>query len=168
MSKELEFKELFWNVQKVSERDFNKFIDYVLSFYAPGEIYGDELQFNREEVVTATKHYIENADFTMDFEGDSIDRENVRDIVIFQRQSNNFNNIVITKDAFERIVDTIMTDVNVSLEYDENGKPYLDNHENWGYAIVDAVEKELDLESLIDKEVIKRMTEIESSNEPSM
>ncbi len=61
---------------------FKEFIKYVLSFYGEGEIY--DFKFTYNEVVKATKHYLKTT--TIDFDGDTIDREAVREIVFQQRK----------------------------------------------------------------------------------
>ncbi|HET8688444.1 MAG TPA: hypothetical protein VFM18_17675 [Methanosarcina sp.] len=58
------------------------FVDYVLSFYGPGEIY--DYGFTREEVETAVKAYKGEAGAT--YQGDSFDREMVREIVFRNRK----------------------------------------------------------------------------------
>jgi hypothetical protein len=62
------------------------FVDYVLSFYGPGELY--DFGVTREEVVSAMGRLIELRAADKDaipFEGDSVDREHVRDIIIKMR-----------------------------------------------------------------------------------
>jgi hypothetical protein len=54
------------------------FIDYVLDFYGSGGIY--DMGATREQVKEATQKHIETANFP--FDGDTIDREAVRDILI--------------------------------------------------------------------------------------
>ncbi|MEK9703153.1 MAG: hypothetical protein VW829_14115 [Deltaproteobacteria bacterium] len=63
----------------------SRFIDYVLSFYGPNGIYASELDppFNREECEDALQKYLQMN--IIDFDGDSIDRENLRDIVLISR-----------------------------------------------------------------------------------
>ena len=58
-----------------------EFNDYVFSFYGKGGIY--DYDFTLEEIETAKNQYIESG---ADFQGDSLDREKVRDIVIENRQ----------------------------------------------------------------------------------
>ena len=59
------------------------FIRYVMSFYGPGQIY--DYGFTVPEVKTATEQHINTG--RVPFEGDSIDREIVRDIVLDNRKS---------------------------------------------------------------------------------
>lgn len=54
------------------------FIDYALDFYDSGGIY--DMGATREQVEEATQKHIETTEFP--FDGDSIDREAVRDILI--------------------------------------------------------------------------------------
>ena len=63
----------------------NLFIDYVLSFYGLNGIYAGELDppFTREECENALQKYLQMN--IIDFDGDSIDRENLRDIVLISR-----------------------------------------------------------------------------------
>ena len=61
------------------------FVRYVMSFYGPGEIY--DYGFTVPEVKTATEQHIKTG--RVPFEGDSIDREIVRDIVLENRASTN-------------------------------------------------------------------------------
>jgi len=58
--------------------DMKAFIDYVLSFYGVGGIY--DYNFNIEEVKKAIRIHL--LDGETPFEGDSVDREMVRDIVL--------------------------------------------------------------------------------------
>jgi hypothetical protein len=63
------------------------FIEYVLSFYGPAGIYGRELIFgggvSEEEVVAALK--VRKKNKKVPFDGDSLDREIVRDIMLYLR-----------------------------------------------------------------------------------
>lgn len=59
-----------------------QFIDYCLSFYGDGGVY--PFQFNRDEIEKGL--YIRLRNKTFPFEGDSIDREMVRDIVFELRE----------------------------------------------------------------------------------
>ena len=59
------------------------FIDYCLMFYGKGKIY--DIGATYDELKHATRQYL-NADTGISFEADSIDRENVRDIVIRNRK----------------------------------------------------------------------------------
>jgi len=58
--------------------NMQEFIDYVLMFYGPGEI--DDLNFSEDEVKKAVRIHI--LDGKVEFAGDSVDREMVRDIVL--------------------------------------------------------------------------------------
>jgi hypothetical protein len=62
-----------------------RFIDYVLSFYGPNGIYANEFgkPFTRDECEDALTKYLQMN--IIDFDGDSIDRENLRDIVLISR-----------------------------------------------------------------------------------
>lgn len=64
-----------------------EFVDYVMSFYGKGEIY--DIGATREEVWSATCIRIKrNADMPLNgisFEGDSLDRESVRDLILEMR-----------------------------------------------------------------------------------
>lgn len=64
-----------------------EFVDYVMSFYGKGGIY--DINATREEVWQATCIRIKrNADNPLNgisFDGDSIDREAVRDIILEMR-----------------------------------------------------------------------------------
>jgi hypothetical protein len=57
------------------------FIEYVMSFYGPGEIY--DMGATREEVKEAVLVRLENTE--LPFDGDSVDRELVRDIILEKR-----------------------------------------------------------------------------------
>jgi hypothetical protein len=61
-----------------------EFVNYVLSFYGPGQIYG-ELKFKESEVKKAIQ--IHNRNEEVEFIGDSVDREMVRDIVLDEIRS---------------------------------------------------------------------------------
>ena len=59
----------------------NEFVDYVLSFYAKGELYA--MGVNRDDVLLATGMRMGHClAIGITFEGDTIDREAVRDILI--------------------------------------------------------------------------------------
>ena len=60
-----------------------EFIDYVLSFYGIGGIY--EIKATRDEILLATGIRLER-DKVTPFEGDTVDREKVRDIIIEMRK----------------------------------------------------------------------------------
>ena len=67
-----------------------RFIDYCLSFYGPNGIYATEFgkPFTRDEIEQATEQYIQkivNQIPSWEFDGDSMDRENVRDYVLLNR-----------------------------------------------------------------------------------
>ena len=67
-----------------------RFIDYVLSFYGKDGIYATEFgqPFTRDEIEKATEQYIQaivNQIPQWEFDGDSMDRENVRDYVLLNR-----------------------------------------------------------------------------------
>lgn len=58
----------------------NEFVDYVLSFYGPGEIY--DMCATRDEVLIATGMRLGMCRWLrVKFEGDTIDREAVRDLI---------------------------------------------------------------------------------------
>ncbi len=58
-----------------------EFADYVLSFYGPGKMY--DMGATRDEVLIASGVRMERCRATdVPFDGDSIDREAVRDIVL--------------------------------------------------------------------------------------
>ncbi len=76
------FKSQDWNAQNVSRTNFDKFVDYTLGFYGPDKIY--DYGFTREEVDIAAKQYLSSTD--VEFEGDTIDREIVRDMVLSNRK----------------------------------------------------------------------------------
>lgn len=59
----------------------NTFIDYVMSFYGSNGIY--DIKATRDEVTKATN--ILQIIKGTEFEGDSIDREQVRDIILQMR-----------------------------------------------------------------------------------
>lgn len=56
----------------------NDFIEYVMSFYGPGEIY--DMNATREEVEDALAIRLENTE--IEFAADSFDRELIRDIIL--------------------------------------------------------------------------------------
>ena len=63
-----------------------EFMQYVLSFYGPGEIYGDFFgnTLTVEEVKKAVDLRMKKVD-EVPFDGDSVDREIVRDIMLTLR-----------------------------------------------------------------------------------
>lgn len=64
--------------EDAESKDDRKFIDYVFSFYGPGGLY--DMGATREDIAAATKIYKKESDIF--FDGDSVDRENVRDKLI--------------------------------------------------------------------------------------
>lgn len=67
------------------DAETNEFVDYVLSFYGHGEIY--DLGVTRGEVLRAIDVRLSCELYSlMPFEGDSIDREAVRDIILAMRE----------------------------------------------------------------------------------
>ncbi len=61
-----------------------KFVDYVMSFYGVGEIY--DIGASRDEVLLGTGVRIGLCKWNgVSFEGDTIDREAVRDIILEMR-----------------------------------------------------------------------------------
>lgn len=62
-----------------------EFINYVWSFYSPNEIYGSffENTLTKEEVEKALEIRLSNLETP--FDGDSMDREMVRDIMFYNR-----------------------------------------------------------------------------------
>jgi len=63
--------------------NMQEFVNYVLSFYGPGEIY--DFNFSENEVKKAVRIHL--LDEKVEFEGDSVDREMVRDIVLDEIRS---------------------------------------------------------------------------------
>lgn len=61
------------------------FIEYVWSFYAPNDLYGRFFDNNptKEEIIKAIE--IRKTNKKLEFDGDSIDREIVRDIMLYNR-----------------------------------------------------------------------------------
>ncbi len=69
-----------------SSKKQQEFIDYVWSFYAPdSELYGDffDKTLTKEEIKKALKMRLTNKKLA--FDGDSFDREIVRDIMFYNR-----------------------------------------------------------------------------------
>ncbi len=64
-----------------------EFVDYVWSFYGPGQIYGDYFKnaLTKTELKRAIKEHLANPPFP--FDGDSVDREYVRDIMLKNREA---------------------------------------------------------------------------------
>lgn len=62
----------------------NEFTEYCWTFYAPGECYGKYFGDNltREELKSAVRVYM---GFMGDFVGDTVDRERVRDLMLWKR-----------------------------------------------------------------------------------
>ena len=76
-------------VQKSQKEIINEFVDYVASFYSPLEedclypYYKGKEPLDKREIFSATAYYIGTlAIVEKSFDGDSIDRERVRDILI--------------------------------------------------------------------------------------
>ena len=63
-----------------------QFIEYVLDFYSPESELYPEMSFTREEVLLGiAERLIRHQEF--EFVGDSVDRENVRDIILELREA---------------------------------------------------------------------------------
>lgn len=103
--------------QEYKAKELNEFYDYVLSFYGHGEIY--DISATRDEVIKATGIRINTCNENeygipineIEFQGDSFDREYVRDIILNMRKNNQgvkMNHI----DLYEMCV----TDLNVEFE----------------------------------------------------
>lgn len=71
-----------WRHTNKGEASMNKFVDYVMGFYGIGGIY--DINATRDEVLLATGIRIER-DKSISFDGDSLDREKVRDIILERR-----------------------------------------------------------------------------------
>ncbi len=68
------------------DQKLEEFIEYVLDFYSPESELYPEMQFTREEVVAGyEERLIRHQEH--EFEGDTIDREWVRDIVLEMREA---------------------------------------------------------------------------------
>lgn len=63
--------------------DMNEFVEYVFGFYGKGGIY--DMDASRDEILVATGIRLER-DKSISFDGDSLDREKVRDIIIERRK----------------------------------------------------------------------------------
>jgi len=79
-------KERIASVKKnATDKELNTFVDYCWQFYAPGEIYGDYFDNNltKPELIEACKKRMKDTKNWGD--GDSFDREAVRDIMVKKR-----------------------------------------------------------------------------------
>ena len=64
-----------------SMNNFNEFISYVLSFYGETGIYPENKR-TKEQVAYATLYYLDSCNDQIEWgDGDSLDRERVRDIM---------------------------------------------------------------------------------------
>ena len=62
------------------------FMEYMMAFYGPESELYPELGFNETQIAIATGSYKMRLQARgVDFEGDSVDRENVRDIILEAR-----------------------------------------------------------------------------------
>jgi len=61
------------------------FTEYMMDFYGPKGIYS-HLNFNEVQIELATKVYISRLKSEKEFYGDTVDRENVRDIILEARE----------------------------------------------------------------------------------
>ena len=69
------------NNQLRHPREIDEFVDYVLDFYGKSGIYC--MNANLEQVTNAVENYLKICELNcIEFTGDSIDRENVRDLLI--------------------------------------------------------------------------------------
>jgi hypothetical protein len=65
-------------------RPANEFVDYVLSFYGHGEMF--DMGMTRDEVLLALGHHMNDCEHReVPYEGDTFDREAVRDLVVYYR-----------------------------------------------------------------------------------
>jgi len=62
----------------------NEFVNYVMSFYGKGEMY--DIGATKEEILIATGIRMERHK-DIPFDGDSLDREKVRDILLEMREA---------------------------------------------------------------------------------
>lgn len=91
----------------MNQKQKNQFIDYCWSFYGPKQLYGEIFghSLTKGELVAAVDAHIESPTF----EGDSVDREAVRDIMIEARKPQRTENQikrelnVLLKGALERV-----------------------------------------------------------------
>ena len=68
------------------DKKLEEFIEYVLDFYSPESELYPEMAFTREEVVAGyAERLIRHKEH--EFEGDTVDREWVRDIVLEMREA---------------------------------------------------------------------------------
>ncbi len=64
----------------VGKKVTDEFLDYVFSFYGKGGIY--DMGATKDQILSALHDYTQDPDFISWCEGDSVDRERVRDILI--------------------------------------------------------------------------------------
>ena len=68
-------------MNKPTQEEIDEFVDYVLDFYGKSGIYC--MNANLEQVTNAVENYLKICELNcIEFTGDSIDRENVRDLLI--------------------------------------------------------------------------------------
>ena len=68
-------------MNKPTQEEIDEFVDYVLDFYGKSGIYC--MNANLEQVTNAVENYLKICELNcVEFTGDSIDRENVRDLLI--------------------------------------------------------------------------------------
>lgn len=67
----------------MAQTEVNRFVDYALSFYGPGRVYG--MGATKEEITEALEVRLQRYPDTP-FCGDSLDRELVRDIIMEKRE----------------------------------------------------------------------------------
>jgi hypothetical protein len=71
-------------IQEKEMIDFIGFVDYVMDFYGPGGVY--DFGAKKADVAIATCYVMNNSEIP--FEGDSIDREHVRDVLLDKKYFN--------------------------------------------------------------------------------
>jgi hypothetical protein len=66
--------------------DTLQFVDYVLEFYGPGGLY--DLSATRQEILEAIAIKLTSRpDASLEWCGDSVDRESIRDIMLSRREA---------------------------------------------------------------------------------
>lgn len=77
-------------MMKIVERG-HEFVSYMNDFYSLEHdgIYGEEFQFEHEEIVDGINEYFKNEEYLKDvlqYGADTVDRERVRDIILAARE----------------------------------------------------------------------------------
>lgn len=107
---------------KTTKITIKQFTQYVWSFYGPKQIYGDMFShtLTHKELNAAVSILVE----TREFEGDSVDREAVRDIMLANRRPLSMKDKQDLKNDALRIAKVVEKEINGKVPESVSDMPY--------------------------------------------